>query len=91
MKNGLIGAAIAGVTLVGAYAAFTPSNSSIPETQDSSLLNLGMGSGYSGGDKDCADFNSQASAQAFFEANDPTNDPHHLDKDKDGRVCESLR
>jgi hypothetical protein len=43
-----------------------------------------------GGDRDCADFGSQASAQAFFEANGgPASDPHGLDADHDGIACES--
>ena len=44
------------------------------------------------GDKDCADFKTQREAQLFFEADGgPTNDPHNLDRDKDGVVCESLK
>lgn len=43
------------------------------------------------GDKDCKDFSSQKEAQDFFIANGgPGNDPHKLDSDKDGVVCESL-
>lgn len=41
-------------------------------------------------DRDCGDFASQAAAQSFFLANGgPTNDPHRLDDDGDGRACES--
>jgi competence protein ComEC len=43
----------------------------------------------SGPDRDCGDFDTQAEAQAFFEAAGPT-DPHRLDSDSDGMVCESL-
>ena len=43
----------------------------------------------SGPDRDCGDFSTQAEAQAFYEAAGP-NDPHRLDSDGDGRVCESL-
>lgn len=44
----------------------------------------------SGADKDCADFSSQAAAQAFFTTNGgPAVDPHRLDRDKDGIACES--
>lgn len=43
----------------------------------------------SGPDRDCGDFLSQAEAQAFFEATGTT-DPHRLDSDGDGVVCESL-
>jgi hypothetical protein len=42
-----------------------------------------------GGDRDCADFASQAEAQAFFEANDPDLDPHGLDSDADYVACEN--
>lgn len=44
-----------------------------------------------GSDKDCSDFDSFKEAQSFFEAaGGPTNDPHRLDGDKNGRACESL-
>lgn len=39
-------------------------------------------------DLDCSDFASQAEAQAFFEA--VSGDPHHLDGDGNGIVCERL-
>ncbi|QKY71632.1 nuclease [Lentibacillus sp. CBA3610] len=56
---------------------------------DSSLV-----SGYdpNGPDRDCSDFETQQSAQAFFEAaGGPEADPHRLDgNDNDGQVCESL-
>jgi competence protein ComEC len=42
-----------------------------------------------GEDRDCGDFDTQAEAQAFYEASGPT-DPHRLDSDSDGMVCESL-
>lgn len=42
-------------------------------------------------DKDCKDFKTQAKAQEFFVSQGgPGNDPHKLDSDKDGQVCESL-
>ena len=42
-------------------------------------------------DKDCSDFSSQAQAQDFFiQESGPQKDPHKLDLDKDGVVCESL-
>ncbi|TDQ35234.1 thermonuclease family protein [Aureibacillus halotolerans] len=41
-------------------------------------------------DKNCSDFESQKDAQTFYEANDPANDPHGLDGDGNGLVCESL-
>jgi hypothetical protein len=37
----------------------------------------------------CADFDSQADAQAFLEASG-SNDPHDLDRDGDGIACEHL-
>lgn len=40
-------------------------------------------------DKDCSDFDTQAEAQRFYEQWAP-DDPHRLDADGDGRVCESL-
>lgn len=40
-------------------------------------------------DKDCADFPSQRAAQLFFLNNNPAADPHRLDADGDGVVCES--
>jgi micrococcal nuclease len=43
----------------------------------------------SGPDRNCGDFSSHASAQAFFEAAGP-GDPHGLDGDGDGEACESL-
>jgi hypothetical protein len=44
------------------------------------------------GDKDCADFASQAEAQAYFEANggSPTNNVDNLDADHDGQACEDF-
>ncbi len=44
-----------------------------------------------GPDRDCSDFQTQAEAQAFYEAaGGPDRDPHRLDPDKDGVACESL-
>jgi len=43
-----------------------------------------------GGDRDCGDFGSQASAQNFFlNHGGPDRDPHGLDSDGDGIACES--
>lgn len=42
------------------------------------------------GDQDCGDFDTHQAAQAFFEANNPSDDPHRLDADGDGQACESL-
>jgi micrococcal nuclease len=44
-----------------------------------------------GPDRDCADFDTQAAAQAFFvAAGGPERDPHRLDGDNDGVACEDL-
>lgn len=44
-----------------------------------------------GPDRNCSDFESQAKAQAFYEAaGGPESDPHRLDGDGDGVACESL-
>ena len=40
-------------------------------------------------DRDCDDFATQREAQAFFDANDPANDPHLLDRDGDQIACEA--
>ena len=48
---------------------------------------------YSGGDKDCKDFSTQAEAQAYFNSKggSASNNVDRLDgNDHDGRVCESL-
>lgn len=42
-------------------------------------------------DKDCSDFKTHLEAQLFFESNGgPASDPHNLDRNGDGRACESL-
>lgn len=52
---------------------------------------LGLPYDPNGPDRDCGDFNTQAAAQVFFEAaGGPARDPHKLDSDNDGVVCESL-
>lgn len=43
------------------------------------------------GDKDCKDFTTHTEAQDFFVSQGgPNSDPHKLDSDGDGSVCESL-
>ena len=98
MKNGLIGAAIAGVVLIGGYMmlASEEQESTSPFDRAEYVRNdnpaetrayLPTG----GADMDCSDFSTQREAQEFFEANGgPASDPHNLDRDGDGRVCESL-
>lgn len=42
-------------------------------------------------DRDCSDFGTQKQAQIFFlNAGGPSSDPHRLDADNDGVVCETL-
>ena len=41
------------------------------------------------GDMDCGDFDTQAQAQNFFNNHNPSADPHQLDGDGDGVVCET--
>ena len=44
-----------------------------------------------GPDRNCSDFDTQAEAQAFYEAaGGPDSDPHRLDNNGDGVACESL-
>ena len=65
-----------------------PDVSATPPTSPSSS---GLAYDPFGLDRDCGDFSSQAEAQAFFEAaGGPASDPHRLDSDHDGKVCESL-
>ncbi len=95
MKNTIIGAVIGTAVATGGFLMFGDSGKSKPSssnpftrtdnpTQTRSTLPTGEP------DKDCKDFKTQREAQEFFEANDPTNDPHGLDRDEDGRVCETL-
>lgn len=97
-RNILIGIIIGGVTGAGGYALFiggknanSKRTGSEPYIQNSA--SLGKSSLLRDGkeDKDCSDFHTQREAQEFFEANGgPSSDPHGLDRDGDGRVCESL-
>ncbi len=58
---------------------------------DSSQSNISLPYEPDGPDRDCGDFKKQHVAQAFFEAaGGPTDDPHRLDGDQDGVVCETL-
>ena len=96
LKNIFIGIAIGGVAVASGYAIFGNKNTSTLKqtkpyirtdnpTETRSFLNSGEE------DKDCKDFRTQREAQLFFEANGgPSNDPHNLDRDGDGKVCESL-
>ncbi|MDP1706318.1 MAG: excalibur calcium-binding domain-containing protein [bacterium] len=82
---------IAGGAIIasGAYFLNQSSNSNTGDTDYSTTrTNLSTGEA----DKDCSDFKTQNEAQVFFETNGgPNSDPHNLDRDKDGKVCESLK
>ena len=67
-----------------------PSTDAAPEEATAPAAS-GSSSPYdpAGPDRDCGDFSSQAEAQAFYEAAG-AGDPHRLDSDGDGVVCESL-
>jgi hypothetical protein len=81
----------------------TAEPSAVPTTAPEALASptlvpnrAGSGSGGlrydpSGPDRDCGDFDTQQEAQAFFiAAGGPEEDPHRLDGDHDGVVCETL-
>lgn len=69
---------IIGILFIGIWWLISYDNSS---SNGSSVIN----------DRDCSDFSTQREAQAFFELNGgTTSDPHRLDRDKDGKVCETL-
>ena len=95
MKNTLIGAVIGAAVVTGGFLMFggsekgkTPSSNPFTRTDNPTQIRASLPNGEA--DKDCKDFKTQREAQAFFEANDPANDPHGLDRDKDGKVCETL-
>lgn len=101
LKSGLIGAGIVGVLLVGGNALFSDneqgssfdtdnSDSGYVRTDNPTQTRDFLPTGKT--DKDCTDFLTQSEAQAFFEENGgPSSDPHNLDRDGDGVVCESLK
>lgn len=64
------------------FPAPTPTPSAM-ESQDKSLPACVQS------DCNCTDFKTQVEAQAVLEKF--ANDPHKLDKNKDGTACESLR
>ena len=69
------------LTLLGVALALLAGATSGTESPRASAM--------AGGDRDCADFTTQAQAQEFFEASG-SSDPHQLDGDGDGRACEDL-
>ncbi len=72
----------------------TPKASVAPKASVQTVTSGGSSTGStSGGDKDCADFQTQAEAQAYFNSKggSASNNVDRLDgNDHDGRVCESL-
>jgi micrococcal nuclease len=65
----------------GLPSTATPNNRVRPNTQLSNPRSLKQ-------DYDCKDFKTQREAQAVLDAN--PGDPYRLDRDKDGKACESL-
>lgn len=98
MKNALIGAGVAGALLVGGYSLLNGESQQTAENpynsgyvRDDNPLETRTSLSTGGVDMDCGDFSTQAEAQEFFEENGgPSSDPHNLDRDGDGEVCESL-
>ena len=81
MKNGIIAGSIILAGIGGSVAILNNDNNTKTEVGYHKYT-----------DKDCADFSSQREAQTFFEAEGgPASDYHRLDRDGDGRVCESLK
>ena len=69
-----------------------PATITTPEVTDAqSKVKPGLRYDPTGPDRDCSDFETQREAQDFFEAaGGPEQDPHLLDRNKDGTACESL-
>lgn len=96
MKNAVIGAIAGAAVVAGGFMVFNGANESNSSSSDSYIRTdnptetrafISVGEA----DKDCKDFRTQREAQSFFEANGgPSSDPHNLDRDGDGRVCETL-
>ncbi|WP_079526167.1 thermonuclease family protein [Halobacillus hunanensis] len=62
-----------------------------PDPEPKQDSNTGLKYNPNGPDRDCGDFSTHQQAQAFFEATGgPASDPHRLDGEGDGLVCESL-
>ncbi len=85
-----------GAVLIGGYALFNdPGNTSSPSgsgyirTDNPPETRTQISTGEA--DKDCSDFSTQLQPQTFFRAQGgPASDPHNLDRNRDGKVCESL-
>ena len=87
MQKTIIWVFVGIIIVIGGYALLNgDKKSSSPRKETHSFLPTGQA------DKDCSNFITQREAQAFFEVNGgPDSDPHNLDRDKDGKVCESLK
>lgn len=88
---------IGSVVLLGAGCASSDSSLNVSNTPRSGgrVTNPDLRQGGPlpavGTDRDCPDFSTQREAQRFFESQGgPASDPHNLDRDKDGVVCETL-
>lgn len=98
-KVNYLAGVILALTLLGAGCDETSATSSslvdTPNDSGSSQYERVGDSDYSSershstGDRDCSDFNTQRAAQNFFES-EGSGDPHGLDRDSDGRACETL-
>lgn len=96
MKNAVIGAIVGAAVVAGGFMVFSGgdennSSDSNPFTRTDNPAETRAFVSIGEEDKDCKDFRTQREAQSFFEANGgPSSDPHNLDRDGDGRVCETL-
>ena len=93
MKNTAIWIVLGGFAIAGSYIFFNnrTSNSSLNfiRNDNSTKTRQYLPSGVV--DKNCSDFKTQGEAQSFFIASGGRGkDPHGLDRDDDGVVCESL-
>lgn len=81
-----------GIWSIDGYATDRGFNSEVIHTsQGDSQYNGELPYDPFGPDRNCSDFTSQAQAQTFYEAaGGPEKDPHHLDGNNDGIVCEGL-
>lgn len=89
----LLSACVAvGIILIGGHALIRNSGGSKLPSKHSNFNGTRTVLSNGERDRDCGDFRTQREAQEFFEANGgPTRDLHGLDRDGDGRVCESLK
>ncbi|UOQ92211.1 thermonuclease family protein [Halobacillus shinanisalinarum] len=80
-----------GVWSIPGYAHVDHSHGYHYQVEPEQGANTGLKYDPAGRDRDCGDFSSQQQAQEFFEsAGGHASDPHRLDGDGNGLVCESL-